>query len=192
MQNGSLSFTTAGTDPDEAGDVLVRLGTLDDSTHGIEIRNGNGRTLFKVTSEDGQVAPFVNAVPVSSVGALVSGLTNGFRPGTNSASFVSLWAHEFWSVGDQIDYNIVAWPNAGNMDWQITMHEIGASAVVAIGPNNETSNISRSGTFTIPTSALVSGTDVSGRQMRMDIEARKNSGPTTVDVSQNEAPRNYS
>jgi hypothetical protein len=78
------------------------------------------------------------------------------------------------------------------MEWQITTHEVGAPKVTVVGPVTDTLATQRAGTLVIPTTALVSGTDVAGRLMRMDFEARKVSGaPVTVDISLNQAPRNY-
>jgi hypothetical protein len=176
---------------DSSGNPMVTLGKLDDGTYGMLIQSSTGQTLFKVDSVNGQLAPTAILTPVVSVGALLSGAPNGFRPGTQSATYVSIWAHEFWSVGPKVDFNIVAYANAGDMDWRITAHEVGAPAVVVWGPLNETSNSTRNGTITIPASALLSGTDVAGRRMRLDIEAKKNSGPSTVDISLNNPPRNY-
>lgn len=186
---GAYAATLTSIDTD--GNELVRIGKLLDGSFGILITDAEGRALFRVDSVSGQTAPFVHPVPVVATTALLSGTTSGFRPGTNSASFVSLWAHEFWSVGDQVDYDLTFYANAGSMDWRITVHEVGAPAVVAVGPNTETTNVQRAGTLTIPATALVSGTDVAGRRMRLDVEVKKNSGTSTVDASLNAPPRNY-
>jgi len=174
------------------GNVLVVAGVLPDGKHGFLVQNSNGRILFRVAAEDGQTAPIQYPPATPSTTGLLSGAVNGFRPGTNSASGVSLWACEFWSVGPKIDYNFTAFANGGNMNWAITCNEVGG-AVLNHAVGSETTNVQRTGTFTISPSVLVAGTgsDPAGRRMRLDFVAAKNSGASTVDIQLNAPPRNY-
>jgi hypothetical protein len=178
---------------DASGNPMVTLGKLDDGSYGIHIQNSNGRTLMKNDSVHGQTAPSAYPVPVSTVGSLLSGAVYAFRPGTAQSSFNALWNLDFWSIGDKIDYAIQAYANGASMEWQITVQEVGAAAVVVAGPNAETTNVNRGGTVTIPASALVSGTDPVGRRIRLSFWARRTSGadPTTADIILVSIPRNY-
>jgi hypothetical protein len=186
IRDGSITMQDAN------GVGIVVLGKLADGSHGIQVLNANGRTLFKVTSEGGQSAPFVSLPAVGSQG-LLSGSASGFRPGTNSATMVSMWAFDFWAVGPTIAYDFVVYANSGNITWQITCREMGGTDQIVVGPNIETTNVERQGTFTIPAAALApgTGTDPAGRRMRMDFLIQKNSGASTADIALVSPPRNY-
>jgi hypothetical protein len=187
IKNGTLTLLDAN------GKSIVVLGLQGDGTHGISVTNANGRTLFKVTSEGGQSAPFVSLPGIGSQ-ALASNTANGFRPGTTNATMTSLFAFDFWSVGPTISYDFVVFANAGNISWQISCRDFnGGTDQVVVGPNVETTNVERSGTFTIPAAALApgTGTDPAGRRIRMDFLAQRNSGTSTADIALVSPPRNY-
>jgi len=171
---------------DASSDPLVYVGQLPDGTHGLMVLNANGRVLFKVTSEGGQIAPSPTLAAQSASGYLSGSASQGFRPGSPLGTYVELWRTDFWSVGSKIDYDLSVYANAGNMTWQILCYEYGgASSTVAVGPTTETTNTQRSGTFTIPTAGLANGTDPAGRNMTIRVQAKINSGATTADVAVN-------
>lgn len=174
---------------DESGNQLVTVGKLADGSYGIEIQNASGRTIMRVTSDAGQTVPPIT--PWVAQTGVVSGLTNGFRPGTSSATYAATVGVYFWAVGDQVDYRMSAVPNGGNMSWEIGITEwdaltdtaLGVEAIVA-GPTTETATTVRNGTFTIPASCLEAGTgdDPVGRFYKAVVYLKRNSGSTTVDV----------
>jgi hypothetical protein len=181
VRNGAITLQDAN------GVGIVVLGKQANGHHGIGVYDPSGQTLFLVTSEDGQVAPH-GTVPLywSLNGLLTGSATQSFRPGTNNAAFTELWRGDFWSFGSKVDYDLTVFANGGNMSWQIKCFETGGGTpTVVVGPNTETTNVQRAGTFTIPTAGLVSGTDPAGRFMTIRIEARLNSGATTADVTPN-------
>ena len=176
---------------DSSGNPMVTLGKLDDGSYGIIIQNSTPSTLMRVDSVSGQVFPRQLIPLVYPNSSLVSGLTSGMRPGTNSATFVSLYTGRFSSVGNKIDYDITVFPNAGNMDWQIICQEFGVigDQVIASG-SGETANVQRTGVATLTAANLTSGSDPAGRQMFITLQARKNSGPSTVDINMNNSMTN--
>jgi len=177
---------------DTSGHLLGGVGQAPDATHGIFVDDATGATLLKVTSENGQTFPRALIPCVTGSGFLSGSASQGFRPGTTSATFVPIWVGRFSSVGPTVDYDITAYANAGNMSWQITCNEFGMGDVVVVGPNTETTNVGRSGTFTLGASNIASGTDPAGRQMVFKVWARINSGATTGDVVLNNIPTNRS
>jgi hypothetical protein len=187
IRDGSLTLQDAN------GAGIVVLGKQADGKHGIAVFDVTGQTLFRVTSEDGQTFPRALIPCESSVSCTLSGSsTQGFRPGTASASFVPLWIGRFSSVGPTVDYDLTAFANGGNMSWQITCNEFGMGDVVVVGPNVETTNVARTGSFTLGAGNLLSGADPAGRQMVFKVWARINSGATTADVVLNNVPTNRS
>jgi hypothetical protein len=181
IRDGSLTLQDAN------GVGIVVLGKQPNGTHGISVLDANGQTLFRITSEEGQVAPR-GTVPISwSLGSFLAGsTTQSFRPGTSNAAFTELWRGDFWSVGSKVDYDLTAYANGGNMTWQIKCYEVsGGTPTVVVGPTTETTNAQRSGTFTIPAACLASGTDPAGRFMTVRVEAKLNSGAITADMTPN-------
>jgi hypothetical protein len=167
---------TSGTNP-------VIVGKLPDDTYGILIVNENGRVVQQ-SGTAGFVAP-QQAIPMFPNGG--ASVSTSFRPGTTSGSFTELWRGDFWSTAPDVSYDLVVFPNAGNMDWRIRVYEYGTPAngtpTVAASGAGETANIERSGSFTIPSACLVSGTDPVGRRMTIRVEAKRNSGSAQVDVA---------
>jgi hypothetical protein len=179
LQDGTLTLQDAN------GLAVVTLGKQADGTHGIQVANVNGRTLFQVTSENGQTAPYDTLAAQSSVNALLSGsAAQGFRPGTNAGAFTELWRTDFYSNGAQVDYDLTAYANGGNMSWQIVAYEYGGGTPVAVASGTETTNVQRQGTFTISSASLVPGTgsDQAGRYLTIRVQGRLNSGATTADI----------
>lgn len=193
LQTSSLRDGTL-TLQDQTGTNLVYLGKQPDGTHGIAVLDQNGRILFKVTAESGQVAPFAFAVPIAN-GGVIASTANAFRPGTHFATFTELWRSDFFSVGDQVDYDIETFPNSGNMDWEIVCYEYGGGVPVVVASGNDTATTQHQGTFTIPVaglSPLATSTDVAGRFMTIRVLAKQNSGALSVDVSINGPFTNHS
>jgi len=192
LEGGSLVGVTLQSKDPATGTPLVYAGTLPDGTHGFQVNDINGRIVFKVSAEHGQVAPLQLIPTTTGTAAVLSGTPGtGFRPGTAQTSFQTLHVCEFWSVGALVDWNLTAYANSNTMQWRITCREIGGTDQVVVGPNTETTNVQRAGTFTIPAAALVSGTDPTGRHMRMDIQALWQSGLAgTVDIVLNNPPIN--
>lgn len=178
------------------GNELIRLGRLDDGTHGLLIKDLAGRTMFKVTAENGQTAPRVGLPIYPNSQAYLTGQTvNAFRPGTNSATMFELWRTDFYSIGPIVSYDLIAFANGGNMTWRILCYEYGGGTpTVVVGPTVETTSVQRQGTFTIPAACLIpaTGSDPAGRRMTMRIEAQLNSGAVTADIAVNAPPINYS
>lgn len=148
---------------DADGNDLVILGRLSEGVYGIEIRNANGQTVFKV-SDDGQSIPYAY-MPWTSVAA-----TYGFT----SATYTEIFRCDFTSMGPRVDYDIQADNTGGNMDFEITVSEFGGTAVTVVEVVGATGQYSSN--FAIPASALVSGTDPQGRQMSVRILGRRTSG----------------
>ncbi len=193
--HGRQTDGTYGTryfDP-TTGAALVKLGNLGDGSYGIAVMNLAGRVVFRVDGVNGQSAPYLFApgMPSGLNGVLNTSTPNSFRPGTTSATFVELWRADFFAIGNQVDYDLTMFANSGNMSWQIKSYQYislsttGTPIVVASG--TETTNVQRTGTFTIdPLSLLSDGSnDVAGRFMTVRVEAKKNSGSFTVDIAQN-------
>lgn len=190
VRNGQITLQDAN------GVGIVVLGRQANGHHGIGLFDTNGQTLLYSTSEDGQTAPWGSIGVQPGGSALVSGTANSFRPGTNAATFTELWRADFYSTGQVVEFDFTVYPNAGNMDWQIKCYQANGTPTVVGSytptgggsqswPQNETANTQRSGSFVIPAAGLVSGTDPAGRRMTLRVEARKNSGATTIDVAVN-------
>lgn len=171
------------------GQELVRLGLLSDGSYGLLLHNAAGRTVLRV-SNDGTFLPQIPIPMLPNPGASV-GNGSTMRPGTTSGTFTELWRGDFWSVGPTIFYDLLAYANAGDIDWEILCYENGGTPTVAVGPTNETSNMQRSGAFTIPTAGLVSGTDPAGRPMTVRVLVRRNSGANAADMGVNAPCLNY-
>lgn len=159
---------TGGSIPirDPNGVTLVTLGLLSDGSYGIQINDVNGQIVYKVTSA-GQLAPYQYLV-WSSVAATY---------GTVSATYDELFRFDFSSTGPRVQYDINADNAGGTMDWKITIAEFGAAQVNVVEQIGASGQYA--GPFTIPSSALVSGTDVVGRTMSMRLLARRTSGAGT-------------
>jgi hypothetical protein len=186
VRNGQIKLLDAN------GNAIVVLGQQANGHHGIAVQDVNGQQVFTVTSEDGQLFPRALIPVTNTTSCLLSGnAAQGFRPGTSSASFLPLWIGRFSSVGPIVDYDLECYANGGNMSWQITCNEFGMSDVVVVGPNTETTNVQRTGTFTLGASNILSGSDPAGRQMVFKVFARINSGATTADVTLNNVPTNH-
>ena len=161
---------------DAAGNTVVMEGKIG-SAYGIKILNSNGRTIYQATN-DGVVLP-VQALPMT--------ISGNIRPGTNSASFDELWRSDFYSVGSKVDYDFTAFPNAGNMDWIVYLYEKTTLPFTALTVTSLAANTQYAGTLTINPSSLIAGTgtDPAGRYMTVRVQAKKNSGASTVDIALN-------
>jgi hypothetical protein len=176
---------------DSAGNSIVVLGKQDDgASHGISVWNANGRSLMWVTSEQGQRAPVSYAAATPNGSASVAG---SLRPGTSSASFFELWRADLYSIGSLVNYDITAFANGGNMDWRILAYEYYAGTPIVVASGNETTNVQRTGAITIPSTCLNPGTgsDPAGRNLTLRVEAKKNSGASTVDIAMSAQFANY-
>jgi hypothetical protein len=172
---------------DASGRTLVSLGQVPGGAHGIQVANVNGRVLFQVTSENGQAAPYAFVPAITGVNDVISGGASGFRPGTTNAAFTELWRADFYSVGPNVNYDFSFWAAASSMDWRILAFEETTGTPTVVASGTETTNVARQGTFSLPAACLIAGTgtDPVGRFMTLRLEAKKNSGASTVDVSQN-------
>jgi hypothetical protein len=161
---------------DAAGNTVVVEGKIG-SAYGIKITNSNGRVIYQATT-DGTVLP-TQALPMT--------ISGNIRPGTTLATYDELWRSDFYSVGSKVDYDLTAYPNAGNMDFVIYLYERGTSPFTAFSVTGLTVNTVYSGTLTINPSALIpsTGTDPAGRYMTVRVQAKRNSGASTVDIALN-------
>lgn len=182
---------------DTNGVALVTVGQLGGGEVGIDIRNSAGRILQRVDNVNGQYAPFalIPLLPNGNNGISASS-TGAFRPGTTSASVTELWRADFWSVGNQIEYDLEMYPNSGNMSWQIQVYEYQGGTPITVATGTETTIVQRQATFTIPTTCVTpDGTgvdDVAGRYLTVRVSALRNSGASTVDIAQNAPLFNHS
>ena len=150
---------------DAAGNDLVLLGRLDADVYGIEIKNRNGQTVFKVTDQ-GQTFPYAY-IPWSSVAAEYE---------FTSASYTEIFRNDFSSMGPVVQYDVQA--NAVSpMDFRIKITEAGGTYVDVVEQISASGQYA--GEFTIPGACLISGTDPQGRQMSVRIEGRRTSGAGT-------------
>lgn len=193
-QQESGTYSTKYFDSD--GVPLVTVGQLGGGEVGIDIRNSAGRILQRVDNVNGQYAPFALIPLLASGVSAVSSSTGSFRPGTTSASVAELWRADFWSVGNQIEYDLEMYANGGNMSWQIQVYEYHGGTPVTVATGTETTNVQRQATFTIPTTCVTpDGTgidDVAGRYLTVRVSAVRNSGASTVDIAQNAPLFNHS
>ncbi len=177
---------------DGDGNAIIRLGKLSDTAYGIVVVSGENRQVFAAGPGISTAPPGIVPMVVST-SAIVGGTS--FRPGTNSASLTEIWKGEFFSVGPDVFWTVTIFPNAGNMDFRVTIQEEGGGPEQTVwNETGTTANSVRSATFAIPTSCLVpaTGTDVLGRFFLIRMLAKKNSGPASVDIAIQRHPLNAS
>jgi hypothetical protein len=181
VKDGTLVFL------DQFGNEIVALGRIGTS-HGIGVFDSAGKSLFYVTSEEGQLAPYSFAVPLpNGNNGLLSTQGGAFRLGTTSATMVEMYRADFFSVASTMEYDFNFLPgSAQSMSWQLTCYEYGGTPQI-VASGTEIVNVQRQSSFTLPTAGFItgSGTTPGGRLMTVRVSAQRNSGTTTVDVMAN-------
>jgi hypothetical protein len=168
-QFGFIQFTPSGNEQ-------VRIGKLQEGPdrYGIRIRKDTGAIVFYV-ADTGDVLPDFR-VPWVSFDIFAE---------TDSAVYIDVYKHRFYSMANGIDYHIFAVPNAGNtMDVRIRAQEVGGTLVTVDEVTGITVNTNITGPFAIPASALISGTDPVGREIEVRYEMRRTAGASLINLRQ--------
>ena len=176
IKDGTLAVLDSG------GNTMVRLGKVD-SSYGIKVTTPTGAVVFEKLASG-------LTFPRQSLAMTISG---NIRPGTTSAAYDELWRADFDSIGPSVNYDLTAFPNAGNMDFVILLYEKTTSPYTAFTVTALTANTQYSGTLTLNSASFIAGTgtDPAGRHMTLRIQAKRNSGASTVDVALNGNFVNY-
>ncbi|MGE0138666.1 MAG: hypothetical protein AB7R77_12665 [Ilumatobacteraceae bacterium] len=176
---------------DELGNPRVILGEIGGGDYGFQLVNASGQVLLRAT-EDGWEIPRTPIPMEMSLNMVASGTTNPFRGGTDQTSYTELWRGDFTATGDSIVYDFYVFPNTAVMSWRIMIYEQGlGTPTAAVSETGVSANGQRAGVFTIPAACLFGGTDPVGRVMTMRVEAKRDSGAGTVDVTVNASPLCY-
>lgn len=176
IKEGTLTVLDGSSNP------AVQLGKVDGS-YGIKVTTPSGAVVYEKLASG-------LTFPRQALAMTISG---NVRPGTTSATYDELWRADFDSIGPSVSYDITAFANAGNMDLVILLYERTTSPYTALTISGIAANTQYSGTLTLNSASFIAGTgtDPAGRHMTLRVQAKRNSGASTVDVALNGNFVNY-
>lgn len=170
MTDGTVRFV----DGNGVTRVVIGKDPTNPASFGLYVADENGQRVYEVDNT-GLVWPRQRAVV--SQGAL--NLPSTAASATAATSFTELLRADFDCTSPEMYVDFIARvTGTATGEFRVTVREAGATAVVVDGPFTTTGQ--RQATFTVPASALLSGTNPVGRYIIVTVEGRVTGGAGTV------------
>ena len=176
-------------------DAVVTLGKIGDA-YGLRILSPSGQTVFQALDEGG-LLPELD-IPLYMAGNALSPSSSwtgqaAHAAHTDQGSLTTMWAGQFTAVGPDLEGSLYTWLlGSHSMAWEVSVYEVAAGSgyrqAVATGSSSVTGQVDWSGT--IPSSAMLSGTDPRGKRFWLTIRARRTAGADRVGIGLVQSPLN--
>lgn len=183
----------------DTGGATITVGDFSAGNRGFRVKSQlnahptANQDLFRI-SEDGWEFPRMQIPLTPSPGGGGTYQTGVPQLVTNSGSYVELHRCDFDSVGATISYDLFRYVGAGvtTMDWRLRVYEVGGGTPQTLASQTgQGSSGQAAGSATIPTSCILSGTDVRGRNMTLRLEALVATGAGYTGIAPATPLQNY-